>query len=187
MDAGFSDFHLLERVTLIGSCAFFERAIISIRPQPNLRELTFQDTDPLWLMENVTDPHELPLDKRIALMCLPFIRAPSVSIPPGLQFLNLVQEYSYLPEGIQDIGISEQRRSVIQVAADSLRETYAGVSLRVKYHYRDRYYPPYLHNEPQPREGLIYDGAAKSFADGFDGNRNTRRRGSILSILSEGG
>ena len=144
--------------------------MLSSHPPPNLRDLTFQqDLNPLWPLGSQIDGD---LDNAGVLLFIPFFRAPSSSIPSSLEIFNIVCEYS---DGQQDIFVSEEaRRSTIRRAAKAVSETH-GVKLNVKYYYRSHYYPPFLHGEPQPEEGLIYDGGGDRFVEEASLNAGLRR------------
>ena len=158
VDGGFADFHKLEKVTLMGECPNFERALLTSRHPPNLRELRFEAENPLLALhrrhaQNLNGEDDNVLD------FIPFLRAPSASIPPTLKTLNLLYEYSTYGGGL-----SHSRRSAIKAAAKRTFESLK-VTLNVKYRERGHYYPPFLFGEPTPAEGMIYDGYRGVFTE----------------------
>ncbi|EME81300.1 uncharacterized protein MYCFIDRAFT_88010 [Pseudocercospora fijiensis CIRAD86] len=150
-DAGFADFHCLESVTLIGYCPNFERAIMSSRSPPILKNLTFKS-------DNAFRPGSYG-EAESTFSMIPFLRAPSSSVPPTLANLNVV--YHNPPLSPQDL--TPSTRIFIETAAKATGKV--GINLRVLSEDRTNYFPPYLYGEPTPEEHVVYDGDfTQSFA-----------------------
>ncbi|KAK4613749.1 hypothetical protein CLAFUW4_08715 [Fulvia fulva] len=154
IDAGFADFAALEEVTLLGQCPDFERALMTTRSPPNLKSLTFRAMTPF---RREIGSHSLPGSP---LALVPFMRAPSCSIPESLTRLK-VAYYDTLPIGVGR-SFSETTKGIIRKAANATKKI--GIELTVSYVDRSNYYPPYLWGEPQPTETIAFTGD-----DGFVG------------------
>lgn len=145
---GFADFHALESVTLIGDCAAIERALISSRSPPNLKELTFKSS--IIFRRPVAKPLE-DQDEDI-MSILPFLRAPSSSVPKSLKSLDLVYNDPTMPPMID----TEAAKNFIKAAAKLTEKM--GIQLKIWATEPNSYYPPYLYEEPVPKEDLVFNG-----------------------------
>ncbi|KAF7197497.1 hypothetical protein HII31_01307 [Pseudocercospora fuligena] len=149
-DAGFADFQCLEVVTLIGHCPNFERAIMSSRSPPILKSLTFKS-------ENVFRPGSYG-EAESTFSMIPFLRAPSSSVPSTLKSIDVV----YHNPPLSPQALTPSTRKFIETAAKATGK--AGIKLRVLSEDRTNYFPPYLYGEPTPEEHVVYDG---EFAHNF--------------------
>ncbi|EME42774.1 hypothetical protein DOTSEDRAFT_90064 [Dothistroma septosporum NZE10] len=148
VDAGFADFAALEEVTLLGQCPDFERAMMTSRSPPNLKSLTFKAKDAFRQEIGTHSQSDSPL------ALVPFLRAPSCSIPDALERLNVAYHDSS-PLGANR-KLSETTKRIIRKAANATKEI--GIELTVSYVDRRNYYPPYLWGEPAPTETTMFTG-----------------------------
>lgn len=94
---------------------------------------------------------------------IPFLRAPSASIPPTLRIFNIVCEYGLHEES--NLVSKGTLQATIRNAAKAVTKTHGGVKMNVRHHDRGHYFPPFLYGEPQPKERLIYDGVKDRFVE----------------------
>ena len=149
-DGGFSDFHALERVHLIGDCKNFENAILCGRSPPKLRELTTEATHEWSFM--LMKPW-LALEARAGtgeylIGHTPFLRVESPCIPESLTTFNMI--YMNDESGSNEIPLHRFPRANMLKLAETMKQRF-GLTLSVSYKYRNRFYPPYLHGEPVPK------------------------------------
>ncbi|PPJ54831.1 hypothetical protein CBER1_08428 [Cercospora berteroae] len=140
VDAGFVGFHLLEEVTLHGRCPNFERAVLSSRAPPTLKVLTYQIDQMFW-------PPYLDSSADAPLATIPFIRAPSSSVPPSLKTLRIIGH-------IQDL--TTAMKGQIEGAARGMKKM--GINFELHFETWSSYFPPYLYGEPLPTTTSVYDG-----------------------------
>ncbi|KAF2211345.1 hypothetical protein CERZMDRAFT_98655 [Cercospora zeae-maydis SCOH1-5] len=143
VDAGFAAFPLLEHVTLHGKCPNFERAVMSSRSPPNLKSLTYQIDQIFW-------PPYMDRSLDSPLNPIPFIRAPSSSVPKSLTSLRIIG---------QPQDFTTPMKHQVEAAARSMKEM--GIHLEFLFENWSPYYPPYLYGEPVPTTFTIYDGGWK--------------------------
>ena len=180
-DGAFKDFHQLEDVTLIGCCPAFERAVLSISPPPNLKHLTFQSERP-FRNTAATPIYQAPNSLQFTLADIPFLRTPSVSLPPTLETLDIVYEHQFLTpfRSTTDLtipGIAERffiRKAVEEVekmktsvseanSANGANGTHSasganGLRLRVfemSFESGNWYFPPFLYGEAEPVKNAV--------------------------------
>lgn len=159
VDAGFADFHRLESVTCIGACSQFEQAVLSTQSPPNLRTLVYQAENPITTLR--ASSRDTVLNDSSLATYLPFLRAPSASVPACLETLHIVYQSRYR----QPLRLSDYMREHIQRLAKALSKVH-GASLTVAETTFGRYFPPFLYGEPTPKERAIYEGASDEFVDG---------------------
>lgn len=162
-DAGFANFHCLEDVTLVGHCPNFERALMTSQSPPNLRKIECRGLNPLR-QTGGTAP---------GVNSVPFLRAPSCSMPPNLKDLDIVFETTFMSFGSAD----SAKKKLIETAAEAVHKT--GIKLRVFYLQVTGYFPPYLYGEPRPSRDLVYA------EDGFVGRLALVRPTRATQILGE--
>ncbi|KAK5175450.1 uncharacterized protein LTR77_000589 [Saxophila tyrrhenica] len=160
VDAGFADFHALESITSSGANFTFERAVLSSAPPPNLKVLTYQ-------AENaITSPHgsslqtnadETEMNNRLVAL-LPFLRAPSASVPASLERLNIV----YQRRVQAPVVFTDDKQAHIEKTAKALKAVHGAV-LMVGFKGFGQYYPPFLYGEDEPKEKMIFDGESGTF------------------------
>ncbi|KAI5363984.1 Putative F-box domain, leucine-rich repeat domain superfamily [Septoria linicola] len=140
VDAGFANFHYLESITLHGTCVNFERAVVSSRSPPMLKELIYKTDNMFWspIMDSAPE---------IVLSLLPFVRAPSSSLPTTLEKLRIISNKQHVNSSI---------RQNVRAAAKILEKH--GVVFQVAFETRSSYFPPYLYGEPLPVINTIFDG-----------------------------
>lgn len=139
-DAGFAEFHSLESVTLCGQCPNFERAVMSSQSPSSLKTLVFQTDEIYWAPLG-------PTASVSALDAIPFLRAPSCSVPPALSTLRIVgreQDFTAAMKG----RISSAAKEMLKL----------GVALEVQVESRSTYFPPFLYGEPLPKATTVFDG-----------------------------
>lgn len=144
VDGGLVDFFALENIKLVGECANFERAVLSSRAPPNLKNLSADSEYPLERFHYNFQPIDESLSN--ALEFAPFFRAPSSCMPKRFEKLKLT--HALHPE--------EDRELVLDLAK-KLALVGAKLEVIVK-HDSSRYFPPYLHGEEKPAEETYFDG-----------------------------
>jgi hypothetical protein len=152
-DAGFADFCNLESVSLVGICPNFERAVLTSRAPPNLKNLTFQARYALNL-----PLIDHPSANENICAVIPFLRAPSSSVPPTLKNIDLIWQdppktRSKLPKAV---------RTFVELSAEATKKM--GIKLRVLSLDRSNYFPPFLYGEPVPQLRKIFD---EGFTEGL--------------------
>ena len=166
VDGGFSSFHKLQRIDLIGHCPQFERAVMSVRPPPNLKALSFQAEGLFPPHVNIhTDlPAQQDTDDTNLLSLLPFLNAPSASVPPKLENIHLICEHSFY----QVVLLPGLMQRLLRGAAKAVRKLGNGSAvLMVSSMQTGRYYPPFLYGEPVPTAELMYDGGTDRFGEKY--------------------
>ena len=154
VNGGFADFQVLEEVTLIGHSPAFERCVMSTASPPNLKRLAYK-SDRIFL--NTFNSSCAPNQTSI-LSEIPFLRAPSASMPKSLERLDITYSYA---DGIPryDLGTpGSKERTRISNADEAVSKL--GIALRVYLTFGDGtawYYPPYLYGEREPRDGLVFE------------------------------
>lgn len=156
-DGGLSKFLSLEEVTLVGYCPTFERCVVSMRSPPNLKRLALRAERP-WFNHRIllTDDDSRPISN------IPFLRAPSASLPKSLKQLDVTYN------DLRGVSIEEFVRlgghvSLFQEIHKAASK--AGVALRIFATQSEsdlRYYPPFLYGEKEPPDVLISDGEDSS-------------------------
>lgn len=146
VDAGFAEFHSLESVTLCGQCPNFERAVMSSRSPPELKTLLFHTDEIFW------SPYADGIPESI-LNSIPFLRAPSCSVPPTLSTLQII--------GREQDFTTAMKRTIAHAAKETQK---MGVSLEVQLQTRSSYFPPYLYGEPLPKTTTVFAGEWKELA-----------------------
>ncbi len=157
VDAGFADFNALESVTAVGSCAPFERAVMSSKSPPNLRSLHFESEKPFSKALH-TDRSVSSTSDSDVLASLPFLRAPSATLPGSLQELSIIELHYIMLSSEMPVA---KRRHIVAVAR-ALKKAH-NATLMVKTKFFGSYYPPILHGEPNPFEEIVYDGFTDRF------------------------
>jgi hypothetical protein len=152
IDAGFADFHCLESIAAVGSCAAFERAVMSSNSPPNLRSISFQSENPMHLTHNSRATNQDDRDRELLGM-LPFLRAPSAAVPASLQEIYI----TYQRNIFQPLVLNEEKKENIRATARALMRVH-GASLTITSKGYGNYFPPILYGEPEPRNIVIYDG-----------------------------
>ncbi|CAK3903820.1 hypothetical protein DOTSEDRAFT_90064 [Lecanosticta acicola] len=151
VDAGFAGFHCLQHVTLVGQCPNFERALMTSKSPPILKTLEHQEISPL---RRTVVNQASPLDS------VPFLRAPSCSIPTTLESVDI----TYQSISLMNSRITEAiKNEFIQPAAVAVETM--GVRMRVFNRQVAGYFPPYLYGEPRPVSEMLFTG----YRDGFVG------------------
>lgn len=145
-DAGFADFNKLTKVTLVGHCPNFERALMTSCSPPTLETLEFKALSPFRREHGSASE-----DKAIPI--IPFLRAPSCSVPATLRNIDIAFG-STVYDADGDI-LPSMTKNLIEVTAKAARPM--GVKLRFFFKPRTHYFPPYLYGEPVPVETLVYD------------------------------
>lgn len=154
VDGGFSDFTQLEEVTLIGHCPAFERCMMSTTSPPNLKLLASKVDRPF--LDPFTSSHAP--DEPSVVSQIPFLRAPSASVPETLKTLNITYTNIHSIPGVDLMIPGSKERVRISNAADATSRM--DVSLRVFLTWRGGtawYYPPYLYGEQEPLDGLVFE------------------------------
>ncbi|KAF2160571.1 hypothetical protein M409DRAFT_70325 [Zasmidium cellare ATCC 36951] len=148
IDAGFTDFNKLTKVSLIGHCPNFERALMTSCSPPILKTLEFKALTPFRReLGSTAEDH--------AIGIVPFLRAPSASVPSTLKNIDIsFGSTAYDADG--NI-LPSQTKNLIEVTSKATRSM--GVHLRFFFKPRSHYFPPYLYGEPTPVETLVYDGS----------------------------
>ncbi|KAM3414338.1 hypothetical protein BST61_g10985 [Cercospora zeina] len=141
-----ADYHVLEHVTLHGRCFNFERAVMSSRSPPILKSLTYQVDEIFW-------PLRIDLSPDPILLTIPFIRAPSSSVPKSLTTLRIISQ----PQNLTTMMTSQ-----VDATARNLKRM--GINLECLYEPLSTYYPPYLYGEPVPTAVTVYDGGWKEIS-----------------------
>lgn len=146
LDGRFAEFKSLEKVTLVGQCSNFERALMSSKSPPTLHTLHFKGADPFHGIDFEPTPLLASTDQVGFRSGIPFLRAPSSSLPPPLKELNLTYD-----KFVRSVGME---KSLIAAAAKEIKKL--EFALRVAFQTSTRYYPPYLYGESEPRQELLY-------------------------------
>jgi len=160
IDAAFADFIELESVTAIGSSSGFERAVMSSVPPPKLRYLTYQAENPLTSPQGSSQRHngdEAEMDRRLVAL-LPFLRAPSSSVPPGFKSLKIIYQRAHT----QFVELTREKQTHVEKTAKALKAVY-GADLTVGFKSFRGYYPPFLYGEREPEEQMIFDSEKGGF------------------------
>jgi hypothetical protein len=164
VDAGFADFRRLENITCIGSCVGFERAVLSTSSPPNLRTLVYQSDNPITLPHRSSK--DRPAEDSYLQSLLPFLRAPSASIPASLEDLHVVYQRNHM----QPVYLTSEKREHIRRVSKVLSKAH-NINLMITSHTFGSYFPPLLYGEPEPTKRLVYDGSLDRFGRG-DGERD---------------
>lgn len=157
---GFEDFHLLEKVHLIGDGQNFANAVLNCRSPSNLRELVSEQPPILIPNRRPSATHGELMTRTILL------NVSSPNIPPDLKQMTLIHDVNDVDEEEMDSMRSTAGRNILALEK-AMREKF-GLALSVKYKSRGKYYPPFLYGEPLPREELVYDGTAGGFTEAFE-------------------
>ena len=155
VDGGFADFLALESVRLIGTCPLFEQAVMSMQSPPNLKSLFLRTGRPFQF-----DYKSLENRTGLDLTDIPFLRAPSVSITPTLESLEIVYHDNYAL-AIHLSARNGPERAIIREAGKAVSKS--NITLRVHTSVSEQgrsYFPPFLYGEEEPGLELVFDGKA---------------------------
>jgi hypothetical protein len=125
-----------------------------------LRELSADSYFPLW-KSGCRKASESPSTEDL-IAATPFLRVSSPCTPESLSKITI--NYVYKDRG--PIELRESEGTTISETAKASKEKF-GLTLSVGYKYYSRFFPPFLHDEPLPKEGVWYDGASGTFSEEF--------------------
>lgn len=120
---------------------------MSSRSPPALQTLVFHTDEIFWSplahsLEGILSEFALGILNEV-----PFLRAPSCSIPPTLSSLQIIGREQDLTTGM---------KRTIEHAAEKIQKM--GAKLEVQMETRSHYFPPYLYGEPLPKTTTVFDG-----------------------------
>jgi hypothetical protein len=125
-----------------------------------LRELSAHSHFPLW-KSGCRKALENPSTEDL-IGATPFLRVSSPCVPESLTTITI--NYVYKDRG--PVELRESEGTTISETAKAIKDKF-GLTLSVGYKFYSRFFPPFLHGEPLPREGLWYDGVRSEFSEEF--------------------
>lgn len=150
---GFSDFHSLQEVTLVGYCPAFELCLMSPTPPPNLERLAVKAER---LFVHLGGSYGIPRNDSGSIAFVPFLRIPAARTPERLKEMKLT--YTDRIPFVQVKDFVEGNPFVKGIVSGASK---MGVNLRFFATCDEGpqwLYPPYLYGEKEPEEQFVLDG-----------------------------